>query len=269
MPSANVAEVARWHGKGNLLIVRFRGQEIALEVINDLRRDTRPVDRIDRTNLVLGLEGGIVGDRLHDVLRIIEQAGHGDIEDIGILQRIHLGALEGAHLAVRREHENLDVMLAAHGVFGGRAGVAGGSAQNIDRFTALVEHVLEQIAKQLHGHVLEGQCRTVGQFLRVKTLFQFGQRRDLRSVTTVTGMTIDRGSVSFSDNGLQISRGDIGDELGQDFVGQIGIRQRAPGIEFSPSDLRVAFRQVKAAIRGQTTEENVAKSRSCGVTAGR
>ena len=40
-----------------------------LEVIDDLRRDPAPVDRIDGTDLVPGLEGMVVGDGLHDVPR--------------------------------------------------------------------------------------------------------------------------------------------------------------------------------------------------------
>ena len=116
---ADIAEITGWHTERDLLVVRLGGQEIALEVIDDLGCDTRPVDRIDRADLVLLLEGGIVGNCLHDVLRVVKHATHGDVENVRVLQGIHLGTLEGAHLAVRREHEDLHVMLAAHGVFGG------------------------------------------------------------------------------------------------------------------------------------------------------
>jgi hypothetical protein len=37
--------------------------------------------------------------------------------------------------------------------------------------------------------------------------------------------------VGLGDQRLEIRRRNVGDELGQDFVGQIGIRQLAPGIE--------------------------------------
>jgi hypothetical protein len=40
---------------------------------------------------------------------------------------------------------------------------------------ALVEHVLEQVAQQLHGHVLEGQRRAVGQFQDEQVVIQLGQ----------------------------------------------------------------------------------------------
>ena len=245
------------------------GQEVALEVIDDLRRNARPVDRIDRTDLVLGLEDGIVGNGLDDVLRVVEQAGNGDVEDVGILQRIHLGALEGAHLAIRREHEDLDIMFAAHGVFGRRTGVAGGGAEDVDRLVALVEHVLEQVAEQLHGHVLEGQRRAVRQFLRVEAVFEPGQRRDLRGIATIARVAINLGGVCLGNQRLEISDRNVGNELGEDLVGEVGIRQLTPGIEFGAADLRIAFRQVKAAIGRQTAEEDVAESLGRGVTAGR
>ena len=159
--SADVAEVAGRHTEGELLIVGFSSGEVALEVIDDLRGDATPVDRIDGTDLVLGLEGVIIGDGLNDVLRIIEHAVHGDVEDVVVLQRVHLRALEGRHAAVWREHEDAHALLAAHGVFGRRTGVAGGGAKDVDFFAAFLQHVLEQIAEQLHGHVLEGQRRAV------------------------------------------------------------------------------------------------------------
>ena len=261
---ADVAEVARRHGKGHLLVVRAicpaGSQEIALEVIDDLRRNPRPVDRIDGADLVLLLEGGVIGDCLHDVLRVVEHAGDSDVEDVGIGQRIHLGALEGAHLAVRREHEDLDVMLAPHRVLGGGAGIAGGGAEDVDRLAALVQHVLEQVAEQLHRHVLEGERRAVGQFLRVQAIFELRQRRDLCRVTTVTGKAVHLGSVGFADNGAQIGGRDIVDEARQDFVRQVGIGKLAPGVQIGTAHLRIALRQIQAAIRGQTTKKNVAKS---------
>ncbi|MPN41793.1 hypothetical protein SDC9_189348 [bioreactor metagenome] len=110
-------------------------------------------------------------------------------------------------------------MLAAHRVFGGRAGIARGGTEDVDRLTALVEHVLEQVAEQLHRHVLEGERRPVGQFLRIQPVFQLGQRRDLSSIATVAGVAIDLRRIGLGDQRLQVGSRDIGDELGQDFVG--------------------------------------------------
>ena len=52
-------------------------------------------------------------------------------------------------------------------------------------------------------------------------------------------------------------------------MGEVGIRQLSPGIELGTADLRVAFRQIEAAIRGQAAEKDVAESLGRGVTAGR
>ena len=52
----DVAEVARRHGEVDDLVVAARRREIAREVIDDLRRDARPVDRVDGADRVARLE---------------------------------------------------------------------------------------------------------------------------------------------------------------------------------------------------------------------
>ncbi len=115
---ADVAEVARGHAEGHLFVIAGGGGEPTLEVIDHLGQHSGPVDGIDRADPVLGLEGGVVGDGLDDILGIIEHAAHGNVEDVPVPERVHLGALEGAHPALRGEHEDLDVLLAQHGVLG-------------------------------------------------------------------------------------------------------------------------------------------------------
>src|SRR5712691_4926727 len=126
VPGVDVAEIARGHRKGNRFAVATRHGEIRLEVIHDLRRDSGPVDRVDRADAVPRLETDVARDRLDDVLAVVEDAADGDIEDIGVLQRVHLRRLERAHAAMRREHEDLYVLLAAQRVLGRRSGVPGG-----------------------------------------------------------------------------------------------------------------------------------------------
>jgi hypothetical protein len=77
---------------------------------------------------------------------------------------------------VRRGHEDPHALLAAHRVFGGAAGVAGGRAQDVQLLAAAAQFVLEQVAQQLHRHVLEGQRRAVGQGFQHDALFQLLQR---------------------------------------------------------------------------------------------
>ena len=160
-------------------------------------------------------------------------------------------------------------MLATHRVLGGRAGIAGGGAEDVDRFAALVQNILEQVAEQLHRHVLEGERRAVRQLLRVQPIFQLGQRRDLGSVAAVAGEAVDVGGVGLGDDGLEVGSRDVGDELRQDFERQVGVRELAPGAEFGARHLRIGFGQIKPAVRRQPAEEDVAESLGRGLAAGR
>ena len=51
----------------------------------------------------------IVGDRLDDVLAIVEHALDAQVVDVGILQAEHLRLLERAHAAERRQHEHVEI----------------------------------------------------------------------------------------------------------------------------------------------------------------
>jgi len=73
------------------------------------------------------------------------------------LQGEHLRGLKPAHLLVWRKHEHANAVLAAHGVFGAGAGIAGGRAQDIEVTVGFKQSVLEQITEQLQGNVLERQ----------------------------------------------------------------------------------------------------------------
>ena len=142
--------------------------EVAGKVIDHLRQQARPVDRIDRADLVLALELQVVGDGLDHVLAVVEHALDGDVVDVGVQQAEHLRLLERAHAPVRAGHEDAHALLAAHGVFGRAAGVAAGGAQDVELFAAARQFVLEQVAQQLHRHVLEGQRGAVGQGFEVE-----------------------------------------------------------------------------------------------------
>jgi hypothetical protein len=79
------------------------------------------------------------------------------------MQAEHLRLLERAHAPVRAGHEDAHTLLAAHGVFGRAAGVAAGGAQDVELLAAAGQFVFEQVAQQLHRHVLEGQRGAIGQ----------------------------------------------------------------------------------------------------------
>ena len=118
----DVAEVAGRDGKRNRLALFGRGKP-PLEVIDHLSGNARPVDGVHGADRMRGLERVVVRDRLHDVLRLIERPADRDIEDIGVFKRIHLGALEVTHAAVRRQHKDADPFPAPHRVFGSGPGI--------------------------------------------------------------------------------------------------------------------------------------------------
>ena len=89
------------------------------DVVDDLRGDAPDIDGVDRADGVGGLEGRIVVERLDEVLTVVEDAVHRDVVDVGVIERVHLSALDIAHPAQWREHEDGDSVLPPEGVLGG------------------------------------------------------------------------------------------------------------------------------------------------------
>ena len=258
---ADIAEVAGRHRKIDLLPAIAGYREVGLEVIDDLRRDARPVDRIHRADAVFRLEGMIVGHRLDDVLALVEHTAHRDVEDIAILQRIHLRLLEASHAVFRRQHEHAHIVLAAHRVFRRRTGIAGSCAKDVDVLPGLIERVLEQIAEQLHGHVLERQRRTVGQFQDVEAVvfftLQLAYRRDLAEIRIGAAVAVSLGGIGFIHQCLQIIRLDVVGQAGQDGKGQLPVIHAAHEFEFGGGKLWIGFRQIQAAVGREAAKEDL------------
>ena len=158
-----------------------------------------------------------------------------------------------------REHEHAHTLLAAHCVFRSGACVAGSRAKNIDLFAALCQHVLEQVAEQLHGHVFKGQRRAVRQLQQMQTRFKHGQRRDVGCLGRVARKMVGLCSVGFCYEGLEVGRRNVVDIEAENLVGQLRVGELAPGAKRCLTDLRIGFRQIQAAIGRQTTKKNIAE----------
>ena len=236
--------------------------EIASEVINHLRHQTRPVDRIDRANLVLAFEVQVVGHRLDDVLTVVKHTLDCDVVDVLVHQAEHLRLLKRAHAAIRRGHENAHAFFATHGVLGCAAGVAAGGAENIELFTAPRQLVLKQVTQQLHGHVFKGQCGPIRQGLQVQAGFKLSHRNDFRRAKNFL-------RIGFLANRFQVCSRNVVDVERQQFKSQIGVRQTTPGIQHGGRDLWVMVWQIQAAIRGQAFEQDVAEFAGRFVATGR
>ena len=70
-------------------------------VIDGLRGDPANVDGVDGAQLMGGLELRVVAQGLDQCLAVVEDAAYRDVVDVGVLERVHLGALHRAHSAGR------------------------------------------------------------------------------------------------------------------------------------------------------------------------
>ena len=68
-------------------------------IIDGLRHNARPVDRVDRGQRVAGAEFSLAEQRLHDALRVVERPFDGDGVDVVLLSGGHLLALPVAQFA--------------------------------------------------------------------------------------------------------------------------------------------------------------------------
>jgi len=97
----DVAEVAGWHGVIHLRALRQVKREVGLDVVHALRQHARPVDGVDRADVVAALVGGVGIDGFYQILAVVKDAFDGDVVDVGVLQAVHLRLLEGTHAAMR------------------------------------------------------------------------------------------------------------------------------------------------------------------------
>jgi len=168
-----VAEIAAGHGEGNGLAGFLRRLKIGREVINRLRRDARPVDRIDRAKAVFGLECGVGVQGFNEVLTVVERAANGHVHDVFVVHGVHLRALENAHAACGRQHDDAQAGFAAQRLYGGAARVAGRGAEDGESLFLLAKRPAQQIAHQLHCGVLKGERGPVRQFQERQAFVQW------------------------------------------------------------------------------------------------
>ena len=263
VPGADIAEVAGGHGEADFSGVALGGVNLfgeadpAADVVDDLGHESRPVDGVDGADAPGALELEVAADVFDNVLAVIEDAVNGHVDDVGVLDGEHLGLLEGGHAAPRGEHEDANAVAAAHGVFGGGAGVAGGGAQDIEDLVAALEFVLEEFAEQLHSHVFEGGGGAVGEAADVDIVFQVLDGDDLFFGEL-------GGAVGAGADVLEILGGDVVDEEGEDVGGEgcvaLLVEEVTPAVEVVPTDGGVLLRQVEAAVGGEAFQQDVAEA---------
>ena len=119
----DIAEIAGRHGEGYGTVRRANGNACH-EVIDDLRQNARPVDRVHTRQAHPVAEIKVVEHALHDGLAIIEIAFHRQCMNIGFRGRRHLAALHVGHAPFGEEDEHIRALAAAEGLDGRTTRVA-------------------------------------------------------------------------------------------------------------------------------------------------
>ena len=230
------------------------------EVINHLRHQPCPVDRIDRADPVLVGDVLVGEDALHHRLRIVEAAIDRDIVDIGRAHGGHLAALDVADAPLGVQHEDLDPVEPRDCIDRRATRIAAGRADDGQRAAVPRKEFLEQQAEQLQRHVLEGERGAVKQFKQPLPLVELGQRRHCRMGKPAIGLggqlAQPLGRQAIADEGLHHPRGEFG-------IGQAAHRR-----DFFLRELRPFGGDIEPAVAGQAGERDAGEIERRSAAAG-
>jgi len=146
------------------------------------------------------------------------------------------------------QDDDVDVFPAGGGGDGGGAGVAAGGADDGDFLVPRGEDVLEQVAGELEGKVLEGQRGAVKKFQGVQGGGELDEGDD---------GGVGEAGVGAAAEGLQGGEGQAAaDEGGDDAGGEFRVGQAAQRAQFCGGKFRPGFGHIEAAVAGEAGEED-------------
>jgi len=221
------------------LVARLRRREVALEVVDDWATRA-PVDRVHGADAQPALELEVVRHALHQVLAVVEHALDGDVEDVGVRERVHLRRWKRSS-PVRRQHEDVDALRHASRTRP-RAGCRRGGPRMFSRRRSWPART-RKAPEQLHRHVLKA---SVGPFdssssatpapasvaaRSASRRCRAGRAVDLRGVGRAAKPLDVRGGMSMTNLPVRPR--------------QDRIRQSAPAFELGAADPRIRRRQVQ------------------------
>ena len=193
----------------------------------------------------------------YQVLAVVEDPRHRQVDDVGLVEAVHLGLLERGHPPGRGQHHHAHPVAPLQRMLRRGPGVAGGGAEDGEGFAAPRQLVGEQLPQQLHRHVLEGGGRAVAEMRQPHPVGQPGHGDD-------GGVEVLLRCVGALADAPQVIGGDVVDEQGAHLEGEGRIA--LVGEEVTPSgegglvDDRVIDGQVEPAVGGQPLQEDVAEA---------
>ena len=256
----HVAEIAGRRGERDAASRRAE-RDGGGEVIDDLREDARPVDRVDAAQRQPVAKRQIAEQAFDDVLAIVEGAVDGDGVDARPVDRRHLPPLHVRHAALRIEDEDVDALGAAERLDRRRAGVARGRAEDGRAPAALAERPVHRAAEELHGEILERQRRPVEQFEQKQIVVELAQRRPRRVAEAAIGLLRHRPQFRLAPR--------PGDERRHYASGGLRVGLAGQSGDFGGGESRNDVRRVEAAVTGEARQHGVEKGLARRLTAGR
>ena len=236
----NVPEVPRRHAEGNFSVGSPKLQRCR-KVIDDLRHQPRPIDRIDGADAVRAGDFLIGEQPLHHGLRIVE-AGvlECDIVHIGRSHRRHLHSLYVADTAGGVEHEDFHPITPGDRVDRGRTRVAAGRTHDREPAVLARKEFFEQQPEQLQGDILEGERRAVEQFEQPVAFVQLRQGRYSGVSEATIGLLAQLAQTLLCQA--------FAYERCHDLRREFGIRQTAKSRDFFCRKARPFLRHIQAAV---------------------
>ena len=119
----NIAEIASRHGKADGTMWGAKA-DCGGKIVDNLRHDTCPVDRVHPRQAHLIAEGEIIKHIFEPRLRIVKCAVNGQSMGIGLGDRGHLAALHLGHTAMGEQDEHRHRIKPAKCLHRGRACIA-------------------------------------------------------------------------------------------------------------------------------------------------
>lgn len=194
-------------------------------------------------------------------LAVVKRSLHRHIVHVFVQDGCHLSFLDGADATFWMKDEDADVGFGAQACDGSAAGITAGCADDGESLSVIgggwlslvptLQKVLEEIAKELEGDVLEGKGGAMPQFKAPFVLCQTFEGDDLLCA---------EGGIRAFDEGLEVLRRDSasggvgGDEEGEDFEGEGSEREGRPACLPIFWESRDGFGDVEAAVGSETGE---------------
>ena len=151
---------------------------IGIEVVESLRQKTCHVDAVGRCELHVLVQFLVHECRLDQRLTVVKDAVYLDGCDI-LAQRGELTLLDGADLALRIEHIDVDTLHAQESVGNSTSRVTAGSHQHVDKVTSRTRKtckIAQQAGHEACADILEGQRGSVEQLQRINLVSHLDYR---------------------------------------------------------------------------------------------